>query len=498
MSTPISRRQLLSRLAVAGATGAFASILAACGGDAAPTTTVAPAAPATAGATKAPVATTAGAATTGGAAATTGGAAATTGSGATSAPATSGGSGTAAPKLSGAVEFWSRETQNNGARQPLIQARLAAFDKANGTTSKAQFMVFQESVQKTQAAFAAGNPPDLGQQGPDVSLQFAAGGNLLPLDDLFTSLKDQYLPLQKEAFVNYDSKTYAVPWWTETRVLFYHKDLLDKAGVKPPTTWAEWLDAAKALTKGDDQYGFVMGPEGPGAGQLFIPLATSAGAPLLDKDGKVSADTEGHRAALQLLADMYTAKAIPPATPTYKNTDVAQLFALKKVAMFWGNGEIIQTVKDISPDLVQNLGAVLTPVRKMGDISRSFLGGFLLFAFKGGKNPDAAKALLAALLDPVWYADYVAKTSGAALPTTKAAAGQDTYQKDPLLKVLVQQQQTAVRYGGPTYGNTPYMGEAEGKLLFSQPVIDVFTGKRTVEEGVKFLDTELKKLAKQA
>ena len=42
------------------------------------------------------------------------------------------------------------------------------------------------------------------------------------------------------------------------------------------------------------------------------------------------------------------------------------------------------------------------------------------------------------------------------------------------------------------------MGEAEGKLLFSQPVIDVFTGKRTVEEGVKFLDTELKNLAKQA
>ena len=263
MSTPISRRQLLSRLAVAGATGAFASILAACGGDAAPTTTVAPAAPATttaAGATKAPVA------TTGGATATTGGAAATTGSGVTSAPATSGGSGTAAPKLSGAVEFWSRETQNNGARQPLIQARLAAFDQANGTTSKAQFMVFQESVQKTQAAFAAGNPPNLGQQGPDVSLQFAAGGNLLPLDDLFTSLKDQYLPLQKEAFVNYGAKTYAVPWWTETRVLFYHKDLLEKAGVKPPTTWAEWLDAAKALTKGDDQYGFIMGPEGPGAG----------------------------------------------------------------------------------------------------------------------------------------------------------------------------------------------------------------------------------------
>lgn len=494
MSVPITRRRLLQRAALAATALPLASIFAACGGEASPTGTSAPAA------TKAPVASAApGSVMTGGAVATTGGGAATSVPAATSAPATSGSAGsTTAPKVSGAVEFWSRETQNNGARQPLIQARLAAFDKANGTMSKAQFMIFQESVQKTQAALAANMPPDLAQQGPDVALQFAAGGNLIPLDDVFASLKDQYLPLQKEAFVTYDNKTYGVPWWTETRVLLYHKDLLDKAGVKPPTTWAEWLDAAKALTKGEEQFGFVMQPEGPSAGQLFIPLATSAGAALLDKDGKVNADTEAHRAALQLLADMYTAKAMPPATPTYKNADVAQLFALKKAAMIWSNGDVIQSVKDTSPDLVANLGAVLTPVRKTGDTPRSFLGGFLLFGFKGAKNPDAAKALLTYLLDPVWYADYIAKTNGSALPVTKAAAGQDTYAKDPLLKVLVQQQQTAVRYGGPIYGNTPYMGEAEGKLLFSQPVIDVFTGKRSVDEGVKFLDTELKKLAKQA
>lgn len=76
-------------------------------------------------------------------------------------------------QLSGPVEFWSRETQDNGARQPLINAHLAAFDRANGTTSTAQFMVFQESIQKTQAAIAAGSPPDLGQQGPDVTMQAA-------------------------------------------------------------------------------------------------------------------------------------------------------------------------------------------------------------------------------------------------------------------------------------------------------------------------------------
>ncbi len=485
MQHSVSRRNFLRRAALAGAALPALSILAACG-ESAPATS-APAPAATARPTVATGAT--GAATT---------APMPAAAAATMAPAGMATAATPAKKLTGAVEFWSRETQNNGARQPLITERLAAFDKANGTMSKAQFMVFAESVQKTQAALAANTLPDLGQQGPDVTLQFAAAGNLVPIDDLYGGIKDSFLPLQKEAFVTFEDKAYSVPWYTETRVLFYHKDLLDKAGVKPPTTWQEWADAAKALTKGDEQYGFAMSPEGPGAGQLFIPLATSAGAPLLDKDGKVSANTEAHRAALNFLSDMFKAKSIPPATPTYKNTDATQLFVLKKAAMFWGNGEVPLAMKDMNPEALKTLGAVVTPVRKMGDISRSFLGGFQLFVFKGGKNPDAGKELLRSLLDPVWYADYIAKTGGSALPVTKAVAASDTYQKDPILKVLVEQQQTAVRYGGPIYGNTPYMGDAEAKLLFSQPVIDVFTGKRTVDEAVMYLDTELKKLAKQA
>jgi len=479
MQHSVSRRNFLRRAALAGAALPALSILAACGGSTPATTAPAPTAPAT---TTQP----------------TGAAGAAPAAPAAATPAGMATAAMPAKKLSGAVEFWSRETQNNGARQPLINDRLAAFDKANGTMSKAQFMIFAESVQKTQAALAANTLPDLGQQGPDVTLQFAAADNLLPIDDLYSSIKDTFLPLQKEAFVNYENKAYSVPWYTETRVLFYHKDLLDKAGVKPPTTWQEWADAAKALTKGDEQYGFVFSPEGPAAGQLFIPLATSAGAPILDKDGKVNANTEGHRAALTFLSDMYKAKSIPPATPTYKSTDVTQLFVLKKAAMIWSNGEVLLSLKDMNPDALKTLGAVLTPVRKMGDTSRSFLGGFQLFVFKGGKNPDAGKELLRSLLDPAWYADYIAKTGGAALPVTKAVASSDTYQKDPILKVLVEQQQTAVRYGGPIYGNTPYMGDAEAKLLFSQPVVDVFTGKRSVDEGVMYLDTELKKLAKQA
>jgi ABC-type glycerol-3-phosphate transport system substrate-binding protein len=81
---------------------------------------------------------------------------------------------------------------------------------------------------------------------------------------------------------------------------------------------------------------------------------------------------------------------------------------------------------------------------------------------------------------------------------TKAAAGTDFFQKDELRRLLVTQQETALRYGGPAYGNAPFLGEAEGKLLFSQALTDVVAGKKSAAEAVKTLDTELKEIAKTA
>ncbi len=491
-ASPSTRRAFLQRLVLSGAATSTTTLLAACGGGAAtapaaaPTTppapTTAPAKPAVPPPSSSPSAATSPLAS----------AAPSPSAQAASAPAAS-----AAP-VTGNIEFWSRETQSNGARQPLIQQRLAAFDQQRGTYSTPQFMIFQESVDKTQAALAAGTVPDLGQQGPDVSLQFAAAGNLLPLDDMKSRLQDQFLALQDVAFVNWQGHSYGLPWYLETRVLFYHKDLLDQAGVKPPTTWQEWLDAARALTRGEEQYGFIFPPDGPFPGQLFVPLATAAGGNLLDKDGKVDANTQPFTDALQLLSDLYSSKSMPQATPTYKTNDVVQLFLLKKVAMMWMTPDLMLNIQQQQPQLKDTVGAVLTPPQKAGGTSRSFLGGFDLFVFKAGKNPDGAKALLEALFDPTWYGEYLNRIGGSALPATSAGAGQSLFQSDALLKILLQQETSAVRYGGTLTSNAPFLGEAEGKLVFAQPVLDVWTGKRSVIDAVATMNTSLKQLAKQA
>ena len=399
--------------------------------------------------------------------------------------------------VKGAINFWSRETFNNGARMPVLRDWVAAFDKIHGTKTSVQFMTFQESIAKTQASIAAGNPPDLGEQGPDVGTQFAAGGNLLDLTAVTNDLKSEFVSIQRDAYVTMNGRIYGIPWWSETRVLFYHKDLLDKSGVRPPTTWDEWVDAAKKLTTGE-QYGYAVNMDGTSPGQLWVPLGISNGGRIVDKSGKVAADSPQMREALQFITDFYTKhKTMPAATPTYKSNDLVQLFTLKKIAMLVYNGELLQSIEQTNPDLLRTVGAVTLPVNKRGDVSRSFLGGFDLFVFAKSANPEGAMALLKWMYDKGWYTRYTAATYSSSLPIVKDTVKSDFYQKNEQTKVLLQQLTTAVRYGGPDYGNTSWTGIAEGKFLFNQPMVDVINSKKSVSQGLADMSAELRTLAKQ-
>ena len=161
------------------------------------------------------------------------------------------------------------------------------------------------------------------------------------------------------------------------------------------------------------------------------------------------------------------------------------------------NGEVLQTIEQTNPAMLKTVGAVTVPVPKAGDVSRSFLGGFTLFVFAKSANQAGALALLRWLYEKEWYTRYLVNTNGAALPVVQAAASADYYRTNELLRTMVTQLTTAVRYGGPDHGNTPWTGEAEGKLLFSQPVVEVVNGKKSVEQALADMTAALKTLAKQ-
>lgn len=50
-------------------------------------------------------------------------------------------------------------------------------------------------------------------------------------------------------------KLVAMPWFTDAGVLYYRKDLLEKNGLKPPTTWQEMTEAAAKVQEGERKGG---------------------------------------------------------------------------------------------------------------------------------------------------------------------------------------------------------------------------------------------------
>ena len=81
--------------------------------------------------------------------------------------------------------------------------------------------------------------------------------------------------------------TYGVPWYVDTRVIYYRKDLAEKAGYSTfPTTGTSFTTMAKALqTKAGAKWGISL-PAGGKAddfqSMLFVPW--SGGAELMDGD----------------------------------------------------------------------------------------------------------------------------------------------------------------------------------------------------------------------
>jgi len=139
---------------------------------------------------------------------------------------------------------------------------------------------------KLAAALLTNDGPDVFER-PGVDTAIVAAKQAAPLDDLFTDeVKKDFGQTITENTVG--GKIYGVKMIIDTTVLYYRKSMLDKAGVKPPTTMDELIDAVKKLGTGKVKSIFL----GNDAIGLQAPmLVWSAGGDYI-RDGKVAFNTD--------------------------------------------------------------------------------------------------------------------------------------------------------------------------------------------------------------
>lgn len=182
-----------------------------------------------------------------------------------------------------------------------------------------------------------------------------------------------------------DGKLYAIAPVVNSIALFYRTDLLEAAGLTPPTTWDELMADAAALTKGD-QYGFAFSAPATNEGTWqYLPFLWSNGGDETDIQSPQAAE------ALQYLTDMVKKGYVSQSVLTWGQNDLTEQFVAGNAAMMI-NGPWIFSALAKAPDLKWGTVSIPTPD---GGPTVAPLGGE---AFTLPLNADADRMKISAKL----------------------------------------------------------------------------------------------------
>jgi multiple sugar transport system substrate-binding protein len=153
--------------------------------------------------------------------------------------------------------------------------------------------------------------PDVFTQDIIWIAEFAAAKWALPLDEYFKDSAKDYFSGMVQA-CTWQEKLTALPWFVDSGMLYYRKDL----GFNAPTTWEELIASAKqAASSGGVKFGFLW--QAKQAEVLVCDLVSfigSNGGAILQADGKtVSIADEPAIEAVQLMRDLINKEQITPA-----------------------------------------------------------------------------------------------------------------------------------------------------------------------------------------
>lgn len=202
-----------------------------------------------------------------------------------------------------------------------------------------------------------------------------------------------------------DGELQFAPWFTIPTGLLYRKDWFEEEGIQPPTTWDEFLEAAKKLTKDTnndgkkDRWGFAMvGTKNGSGGSRFIPMMRTFGATELLKNDKGEYDTQYDSKeaieAFKFFGELVTKYDVVPPGPLQTGyPEAVSLMASEKAGMMITGPHSIGAILKQNPALKGKIAGVPLPHAE-GKETTSVLGmlGFSISS-KSENKEEAAKYL---------------------------------------------------------------------------------------------------------
>jgi N,N'-diacetylchitobiose transport system substrate-binding protein len=167
-------------------------------------------------------------------------------------------SGGTSARSASSITVWLQTDAQAANWQPIVNAVNADFQKAHpGVTVNVQFQTWGNHLQKLDATLAGGNAPDVIEMGNTEMTKYMAAGAFQDLTADKGSIPNSATWLSGlAASGRYGGKLYGVPYYAGSRVVTYRSDLFKQAGLKVPTSLAQFTADARKLAAKNSAKGF--------------------------------------------------------------------------------------------------------------------------------------------------------------------------------------------------------------------------------------------------
>jgi multiple sugar transport system substrate-binding protein len=285
------------------------------------------------------------------------------------------------------VRFWAM-----GREGEVVVDVLRDFERATGVQVRVEQLPWSAAHEKLLTAFAGDTTPDLCQLGNTWLPELVALGALEPLAARVRATpaidpRDYFAGIWDTNTVQ--GELYGVPWYVDTRLLFYRADLLSQAGFDaPPRAWDDWLRMQMALKQrgGPDRYAILLPLN---EYEPLLALSLQQDDPLLRDGGRWgNFRSAGFGRTLQFYLSMYE-RGLAPLTTSNQIANVWNEFGRGFFSFYisgpWNIGEFRRRL----PAELQSAWKT-APLPGPSGPGASIAGGSSLVLFRRSKVKDAA------------------------------------------------------------------------------------------------------------
>ncbi len=324
--------------------------------------------------------------------------------------------------LTGTVEVWMPETRDDAIASS--QWWYNAFMAANpGVTVKSLNVPYGEDSVKLRAAHETDTAPDIMWVYGDFHFALGVDGLTQSTNDLLERIGIDRFPAGVLDGIRIAGTYYSVPFVGFPFVIFYRKDLYEEKGLKPAETHEELLANIRALHDPPNIYGYALTNQNIVDTWNLKSAMWTHGAYYFDAEDNLALDRPETLEAWAYYKEL--GKYTPPGAMSQSDLEMREYMIDGGVAHHMSTTSFPALFKE---EDIERIGAHLYPIKAGAKGATLDFMGFAIAA--KAKRPDLAKELIAFLMEPANFEEYLRRTIVGWIPMVQDAYT-ESYLNDP-------------------------------------------------------------------